>query len=73
LVVTKHPWDDKICNPARVGGIEPGINPPAGQNTAETERTLARTRPGQSRVNDVKLSVVTDRDEINKFRKTAGE
>ena len=71
--MAKHPWDNKICNPAQIGGIEPGTNPPTGQNTAKKERKLVRMRPGQSRVYDVELSVLTDRDNINKFLKTAGE
>ncbi len=60
-------FGDYVC------GIEPGTNPPTGQNTAKKERKLVRIRSGQSRVYDVELSVLTDRDDINKFLKTAGE
>jgi hypothetical protein len=59
-------FGDYVC------GIEPGTNPPTGQNTARKERKLVRIRPGQSRVYDVELSVLTDRDDISKFMKTAG-
>jgi hypothetical protein len=60
-------FGDYVC------GIEPGTNPPTGQNAARKERKLLKIRPGQSRTYDVELSVLTDRDEINKFLKKAGQ
>jgi hypothetical protein len=59
-------FGDYVC------GIEPGTNPPTGQNAARKERKLVKIRPGQSRTYDVELSVLTDRDEIGKFLEKAG-
>jgi len=60
-------FGDYVC------GMEPGTNPPTGQINARKQRKLVKIRPGQSRTYDVELSVLTDRDEIGKFLKKAGQ
>ena len=50
-----------------VNALEPGTNPPTGQTAARKQKKLILLEPGQSRNYKVKLSVLTDKNEIKKF------
>ena len=50
-----------------VTALEPGTNPPIGQNLARKQNKLIQLEPGESRSYKVKLSVLTDKNEIKKF------
>lgn len=69
------PW---LCNWQHWGfgdyvcALEPGTNPPIGQNAARKQKKLVTLAPGESRTYDLELTVLTDRNQINKFLETAG-
>ncbi|MFC1676763.1 aldose 1-epimerase family protein [Planctomycetota bacterium] len=50
-----------------VTALEPGTNPPTGQNLAREQNKLIELEPGESRSYKVKLSVLTDSCEIKKL------
>ena len=51
-----------------VTGIEPGTNPPIGQNKAKEQGQLVYIEPGQSRSYKLELEVLTDKKEIENFK-----
>ncbi len=55
-----------------VTGIEPGTNPPTGQIKAREQKQLITLKPGQKRTYELEISVLTGREQISKFTKTAG-
>lgn len=50
-----------------VTGIEPGTHPPIGQAQAREQGSLLFIEPGQSRVYDLELEVLTDTTAIHEF------
>lgn len=55
-----------------VVGLEPATNPPIGQIAARKQKKLIYLRPGKSRTYELEFTVLTDKDKISKFIKTAG-
>ncbi|MCK5270356.1 MAG: aldose 1-epimerase family protein [Sedimentisphaerales bacterium] len=56
-----------------VTALEPGTNPPFGQNRARAEKKLILLKPGQSKTYELEFEVLNDPEAINKFLKTAGK
>ncbi len=54
-----------------VTGLEPGTNPPTGQNKAREEGKLIYLGAGESRSYDLELTVLTGPDQIAEFLKVA--
>ena len=50
-----------------VCALEPGTNPPIGQNKARKEKKLVELAPGKSRSYELELSILTGLQEIKKF------
>jgi len=50
-------------------GMEPGTNPPIGQAKARTENELIHLLPGESRIYDLEIEVLTEEKRINDFIK----
>jgi len=50
-----------------VTALEPGTNPPIGQKKAREQNTLIYLEPGESRKYELKISVVTDKKQIEEF------
>lgn len=55
-----------------VTALEPGTNPPIGQIKAAEQKKLTFIGPGRSRKYQLELTVLMDKDQINKFLKSAG-
>lgn len=55
-----------------VTGLEPGTNRPYGQAKARALNELIFIQPGEKRIYDMELEVLTDKDEINDFKKLNG-
>jgi len=55
-----------------VTALEPGTNPPYGQNKARQEKKLLHLGPGKSRTYDLEIAVLTDPKQIAQFCATAG-
>ena len=51
-----------------VTGIEPGTNPPIGQNKAKQQGQLIYLEPGQSRSYKLEIEVLTDKNKIDNFK-----
>jgi hypothetical protein len=45
-----------------VTALEPGTNPPIGQNKARNDKTLVYLQPGESRNYDLEFTVLTEAD-----------
>ena len=56
-----------------VTALEPGTNPPIGQSKARQQAELIHIAPGKSRTYDLEMTVLTDKEQINRFLKTAGQ
>ncbi len=56
-----------------VTALEPGTNPPIGQSSARKQKKLIHIAPGASRTYDLEITVLTDKRQINRFLKTAGQ
>jgi len=56
-----------------VTALEPGTNPPIGQNKAGELKKLIYLAPGKSRTYDLEMTVLTDKEQIKRFLKTAGQ
>ena len=56
-----------------VTALEPGTNPPIGQNKAREQKKLIQLAPGKSRMYDLEMTVLTDKEQIKRFLKTAGQ
>jgi hypothetical protein len=55
-----------------VTGIEPGTNPPYGQNKARENKTLIEIAPRKSRTYDLEICVLNEKNLINELVKTCG-
>jgi hypothetical protein len=55
-----------------VTGIEPGTNPPIGQNAARAQKKLIMLAPGKNRRYEMEISVLTDPQDIGRFAMTCG-
>lgn len=55
-----------------VCALEPGTNPPTGQNKARELNQLIILEPGETRKYELEISILSDTEQINKFMKTAG-
>jgi len=53
-------------------GLEPGTNPPIGQNGARKKDELIYLEPGQSRSYNLRFKILTARDQIEEFIQKAG-
>ncbi|OHB58368.1 MAG: DUF4432 domain-containing protein [Planctomycetes bacterium GWF2_42_9] len=51
-----------------VTGLEPGTNPPIGQNKAREQKQLIYLEPGESRIYELKISVLTEQNHIQEFK-----
>ena len=56
-----------------VNALEPGTNPPTGQNEARRQKKLIKIAPSKSRAYELELEILTDAGAIEKFLKAAGE
>jgi len=56
-----------------VTALEPGTNPPIGQSQARKQKKLIHIAPGKSRSYDLEMTVLTDKSQIRRFSKTAGQ
>jgi hypothetical protein len=56
-----------------VTALEPGTNPPIGRNKAGELKKLIYLAPGKSRTYDLEMTVLTDKEQIKRFLKTAGQ
>lgn len=50
-------------------GMEPGTNPPIGQANARLQNKLIHLLPGESRIYDLEIEVLTEEKRINDFMK----
>ena len=55
-----------------VCALEPGTNPPIGQNKAKEMGKLIYLEPSESKIYDLKMEVLTKTEQIDEFIKTAG-
>jgi len=55
-----------------VCALEPGTNPPMGQTKARRQNELILLAPGEKKIYDLEISVLTDKQKIEEFAKTAG-
>jgi hypothetical protein len=53
--------------------LEPGTNPPIGQGKAREQKKLIHIASGASRTYDLDMTVLTDKQQINRFLKAAGQ
>ncbi|RKY08439.1 MAG: DUF4432 domain-containing protein [Planctomycetota bacterium] len=53
-----------------VTGLEPGTNPPIGQNTARAKKKLIMLAAGKSRTTELQFTVLTDPKKIKTFART---
>jgi hypothetical protein len=56
-----------------VTALEPGTNPPIGQNKAADMKKLIHLAPQKSRTYDLEMTILTDKEQIKRFLKTAGQ
>jgi hypothetical protein len=72
---TQLPWltnwqhwgvGDYVC------ALEPGTNPPIGQNRAREENALIFLQPGESRQYDLEFNILTDASDIQQFLTSRG-
>ncbi len=56
-----------------VTALEPGTNPPIGQSQAREQKKLIHIAPGKSRTYDLEMTILTDKEKINRFLKAAGQ
>jgi len=56
-----------------VTALEPGTNPPIGQARAREQKKLLHIAPGKSRTYDLEMTVLTDKEQIKRFLKAAGQ
>lgn len=56
-----------------VTALEPGTNPPIGQAKARKQKKLIHIAPGKSKTYDLEMTVLTDKRQISRFLKTAGQ
>ena len=54
-----------------VTGLEPGTNPPIGQNGARQRKQLIHIPPGKSKTYELQMSVLTEKKLISDFVKAA--
>lgn len=52
-----------------ITGLEPGTNPPIGQNKAREQNELIIMEPGEKRVYDLEIAVLHEQASINEFLK----
>ena len=55
-----------------VTALEPGTNPPIGQDKAREQKKLIHIAPGKSRTYELEMAILTDKKQIGDFLKTAG-
>ena len=55
-----------------VCALEPGTNPPIGQNKARQENELIYIEPGDKKIYELEISVLSDKQSIEEFTKTSG-
>ena len=53
-----------------VTALEPGTNPPIGQNQARRDKTLMFLDPGQSKTYELEFEILTDTRQIQDFIKS---
>jgi hypothetical protein len=53
-----------------VTGLEPGTNPPIGQNAARAKKKLIMLAAGESRTTELQFTVLTDPEKIKAFAQT---
>lgn len=56
-----------------VTALEPGTNPPIGQDKAREQKKLIHIAPGKSRTYDLEMTVLTETEQIKRFLKAAGQ
>ncbi len=56
-----------------VTALEPGTNPPIGQAAARKQKKLIHLAPGKSRTYELEMAVLTDKIEVKRFLKAAGQ
>jgi len=56
-----------------VTALEPGTNPPIGQRKAREQKKLIHIAPGKSRTYELEMTVLTDKTQISRFLKAAGQ
>lgn len=56
-----------------VTALEPGTNPPIGQNKAREQKKLIQLAPGKSRTYELEMTVLTGKEQIKRFLKAAGQ
>jgi len=59
-------FGDYVC------ALEPGTNPPIGQNKARENGKLIELAPGESRIYDLEITILTDSKRISEFVSKAG-
>jgi len=55
-----------------VTALEPGTNPPIGQNAAKEQKQLIHIAPGKSRTYELEIAVLTEQKQISNFLRAAG-
>jgi hypothetical protein len=55
-----------------VCALEPGTNPPIGQNKARQQNELIYIEPGEKKIYELEISVLTDKQRMEEFANTAG-
>ena len=56
-----------------VTALEPGTNPPIGQSQAREQKKLIHIAPGKSKTYDLEMTILTDKEQIKRFLKAAGQ
>lgn len=56
-----------------VTGIEPGTNPPMGRQFARRQKALLTLGAGKSRTYDLEIAVLTQKEQLTDFLKSAGQ
>jgi Domain of unknown function (DUF4432) len=56
-----------------VAALEPGTNPPIGQAKAREQKKLIHIAPDKSRMYDLEMTVLRDKEQIAAFLKVAGQ
>jgi hypothetical protein len=56
-----------------VTALEPGTNPPIGQNKAADLKKLIQLAPQKCRTYDLEMTILTDKEQIKRFLKAAGQ
>ncbi|MFZ2148167.1 MAG: aldose 1-epimerase family protein [Sedimentisphaerales bacterium] len=56
-----------------VTALEPGTNPPIGQGKAREQKQLIHIAPGKSKTYDLQMTILTDKVQITRFLKAAGQ